>query len=419
MIAKSHLWPRILLACLLLPGAAAHASTTAGAGTVMVIPVVAQTTSYTTEVTVYNPQSASITLNVKFYEAKTSFSPGLKTCTQVTAASGRSVAFSIAAQCAGLIDLTKNHHGMLILEDSAAEKVNYFFAYSRSQTPGGNGFSVSAFPIGNFSGQNARILGLKRQAGAPIYQTNCFVGALGEAVDYSINLNDGSTGAAIGNAVTGSLLPYEMNRHLDIFAAAAAPAGDYSNVRATFNNTNAGEPAFVALCTVQESTFFGADFRIAMSLDALDQRQKRLMCYAQDTCGTVTTNGPPQITDITKKLVHSFLIAQPDYIKCELVGTRIADLEMQLRGPGGDPFLAPVFATSPPYDSGGNNKASFYIFTGDRNAVNGGTATRWFIDVSYREGSANNSVPIDYGITCYSGNGVSVPWTRGSATDDF
>jgi hypothetical protein len=39
-----------------------------------------------------------------------------------------------------------------------------------------------------------------------------------------------------------------MERSLDIFALAGASRGDHFNVRATFNNTNAGEPAFLAFC---------------------------------------------------------------------------------------------------------------------------------------------------------------------------
>ena len=55
---------------------AAHAQSTAASGSVIVIPVVAETVSYTSEVVVRNPNSTSLTLNVKFYEALTSTTPG-------------------------------------------------------------------------------------------------------------------------------------------------------------------------------------------------------------------------------------------------------------------------------------------------------------------------------------------------------
>ena len=404
----------VALPLLLVGSAGLHAQTTAGVGTVLVIPIVAQTGSYSSEVFVRNPNAVAITVNVKFHEAKQSSQPGLRSCSNLVLAAGQTLPLTVGTQCTLAAG---SHFGMLVLEDGASEKINYFAAFARSQTPGGNGFSTEAYPAGNFSGAAAGVQGLKRQASAPIYQTNCFVGALGEAVDYQIQLFNGATGVQIGGNVTGSLLPYEMNRHLDIFAAAGAPAGDYSNARVTINNTNAGEPAFVGFCTVQESTFFGADFRIAKSADALDNRQRRLACYSSDDCATANTVNPTQITDVTRKNIHYFLIAHPDYVKCELVSDRLADLEIQLRGPG-DVFLAPVFATAPPYSSGGNNLTSFYIFTGHRNAINGGNATRWYIDASFREGG-NTAVPINYGIVCHSGNGISIPWYRASDVDNF
>jgi hypothetical protein len=393
---------------------AAHciAQTTAGAGSVIVVPVVAQTSSYNSEIFVRNPNSAPITLNVKFYEALTSATPGLRPCNQLTVPALLTVQFTLPGQCtlgAG------NHHGMLLLEDAASEKIDIFYAYSRSQTPSGNGFSVEGFPAGNFSGAPSDAIGLKRQAAAPVYQTNCFVGALGEAISYQIVLRDGSTNAVIG-AISNTLQPYEMRRHLDVFAEAGAAAGDYANVRANFSVSQANAPAYVGFCTVQESTFFGADFRIAKSEDALDNRQKRLTCFAQDSCGTASTINPATITNVTRKNIHWSIFAQPDYVKCELVSDRLADLEMQLRAPG-DVFTSPVIA-------GGSGQTSFYIFTGHRgDPLTLGVDTRWFIDVSFREGG-NATVPINYGITCHSGNGITVPWLRWTvadptATDDF
>ena len=393
----------------------AIAQTTAGSGSVIVIPVVAQTSSYSTEVFVRNPNAFSITLNVKFYEALTSSEPGLHTCTQLTVAPALTVPFTLVSQCA---PDASNHHGMLVLEDAAAQQVDLFYAYSRAQTPGGNGFSVEGFPIGNFSGAPSDAIGLKRQAASPVYQTNCFVAALGETINYQILLRDGATNAPLGGTISGTLSPYQMVRYLDIFASAGAPAGDYTNVRANFTVSDANKPQYIGFCTVQESTFFGADFRVAKSEDALDNRQRRLTCFAQDSCGSVSTLNPAQITDVTRKNIHQLVIAQPDYVQCDLVSPRLGDLEMQLREPG-DPDTSPVFPSSPPYSSGGNGQTSFYIFSGQRgDPLTLGVDTRWFIDVSFREGG-NATVPINYGITCHSGNGVTVPWLRGTAPDDF
>jgi hypothetical protein len=40
--------------------------------------------------------------------------------------------------------------------------------------------------------------------------------------------------------------------------------------------------------------------------------------------------------------------------------------------------------------------------------------------VSFNETTGvSGDLPVDYGIICTSGNGVSVPWFRANAADDF
>jgi len=409
---------------LVASGQPATAQTTAASATMMVIPLVAATTTYSSDIFIRNPNAAPIALVFNFYEAKTSATPGKRTCSNVSLAAFETKLVRLGTQCT----LTAvSHHGLVILEDAAAQKVNKFYAFARTEGFNGNGFTVEGFPIGNFSGGGVGTNGLKRQAAAPVYQTNCFVAALGEAVDYSITLTEPSASGTIGNVITGSLLPYEMVRYLDIFAVAGLPPGDYSTTRALFNNTNPGEPAFVAFCTVQESSYFGADFRIAKGDDAEDRRQKRLVCYGQNPCGSeIIGAGQTAIPDAATKFIHAFYVAPPDYIRCDLVSARLADLEMRVRGPG-DTFASPVFTSGTGgtgvFDSGGSDKTSFYIFTGFRNAFsatsgNDGHTGRLFIDVSFREGGTA-TFPVPYGITCTSGNGISVPYFRASNADDF
>ncbi len=407
---------RFAIAMLLLFGicAAPQAQTTAGSGTVIVIPVVSQSSTFATTMIVHNPNASGITVHITFDEAQSSSNPGIHACTDLAVSSGQSKLFLLATQCslpAG------NHHGQVIIQDSATPKINIFYAYSRTQTAAGVGFSVEGYPAGNFSGSGASVLGLARTSTGAKFSSNCFVGSLGEAISYKISLFDGPTNVQIGSDVTGSLGAYQQIRYIDIFTVAGAPAGDYSNVRAKFVSTS-GAPAIIGFCTLQESVTFSADFRIAKSQEASDNRQRRLICYGQDSCGTVNAVNPTAIPDASTKYIHSLFIEQPDYVQCTIVSPHAADLQMQVRGPGGDVFLAPVFSTSPPYSSGGAGQTTFYIFTGERNAVNGGTSTRWFIDVGPRTGGTP-TFPIAYGITCNSGNGVSVPYYRAQAALDF
>jgi hypothetical protein len=157
-----------------------------------------------------------------------------------------------------------------------------------------------------------------------------------------------------------------------------------------------------------------ADFRVAKSDDGLDTRQARLACYGQDDCGSASLNNAAQILDTTKRNIHYLILDQPDYVQCTLVSPRLTDLKMVLRGPG-DPLGTTPFPALPPFNNGGATATSFYIYTGEKSTIALGATTRWYIDVSFRTGG-NATTPIDYGITCRSGNGVTVPWLGTTAS---
>jgi hypothetical protein len=259
---------RILLAIavLLTLPSVATAQTTAGSGTTIVIPVTAETGSFASEVTLFNPGSSLLTASVKFYEANNSPSPppGLKVCNDINVSANRSVQFQIATQCAlGSGD----HFGLLVLADKTVPQTHVFYGYSRVQNPKGIGFSVEGFPAQDFNNQVSHATGLKKQAASPTYQTNCFVGSLDQAVSYQLKLFNGTTGAQIGGTLAGSLQPFQQFRYLDVFGSngVKAPAGDQANVRAEFTQTSGGSANLIGFCTVQDNTSFGADFRIAKS----------------------------------------------------------------------------------------------------------------------------------------------------------
>ena len=253
-------WASALLAGSLLASGAAVAQTTFGAATTIVFPVVAATATFTGQITLYNPNANTITVNLSYYDANNLPSPGPKPCNAAVIPANASVQFDLATQCtlgAG------SHFGLLI----GAEVIgtNLFYGYSRTQNNAGAGFSIEGFPINNFTTQTSYSTGLQRVAAAPTYQTNCFVGSLSDPVGYNVKLFDGTTGAQIGTTISGNLNAFEQFRYLDIFSAASAPAGDYTNVRAEFSRTTAGTQVLIGFCTVQDNTSFGADFRVAKS----------------------------------------------------------------------------------------------------------------------------------------------------------
>jgi hypothetical protein len=253
---------RAAFAALMLVVAAvpAIAQTTAGASTAIVVPVTAQTASFSSEVTVFNPNAVPVTMDVAFYEANNSSAPGAKTCTDAVVPAGKSIQFTLASQCAlG----AGSHFGLLVLSELLGTKPIHAFA--RVQNPQGIGFSVEGFPAENFNNQVSHATGLKKTTSGLIYQTNCFAGSLASPVTYTLKLFDGTSGSQIGSTINGSLAAFQQIRYLDVFGPSGVNAAnvDQLNVRAEFTSTN--NALLVGFCTVQDNTSFGADFRIAKS----------------------------------------------------------------------------------------------------------------------------------------------------------
>jgi hypothetical protein len=246
-----------------------QAQTTAGTSATIVVPLIAQTGSFGSEVTVYNPNAGAVTVDAAFYDAQNTDSPGLKPCTSLVLSAGGSAQFSIATQCA--LPAVPNFGLLILSEQTGAQR---FYGYARTQTPHGVGFSTEGFPIENFNDQLQHATGLKRlaaSAGVPAFQTNCFVGTLGDAVNYELRLFDGTTNAQLGGTLAGTLGAFQQFRYLDVFVAAGVPAGDRSNVRAQFTNLTGAGKRLIGFCTVQENQNFSADFRIAKSFGGTPQ----------------------------------------------------------------------------------------------------------------------------------------------------
>lgn len=243
--------------------------TTAGASSTIVVPLVARTGSYASVITAFNPNAESISVDATLYDAAKTATPGAKTCEPLSIPAGASVEFDLAGRCALSAGPS---FGALLLTERTGTRV--FYGYARTQTPTGVGFSTEGFPIENFNDQLQHVTGLERTAaaaGLPAFQTNCFVAALADNVDYQLLLFDGTTNASIGTPLAGTLTAHQQIRYLDVFHQAGAPDVDYRNVRAEFRNLSAANRKLIGFCTVQENTTFSADFRIAKSYGGTPQ----------------------------------------------------------------------------------------------------------------------------------------------------
>jgi PKD repeat protein len=376
----------------------ATASISGGAGSpVLSIPVVARTASFESEIFIDNPTSSSRSVNVRFYGARGTTAAGANSCPTQAVPARSTIALSMTRACPGLP--AGSQFGSLLLSETTLRQP--LVAYSRTSNPQGNGFSVEAYPLGEFSSARATVTGLKRvMAGSPPFQTNCFVGALGEGVDYRITLTDGTSGRAIGSPVTGTLAAWETVRYLDIFGptGANAPAGDYANVRADFSVVGSTQAGLVGFCTVQDNRSFGADFRLAKSIDADDESQRRTVHVGHDGSGVLSS--PTLFRELGRKHVWLTAVRHPDVLSCTVVGPRSSELEIRLREPGA--------VGSGAVRAGGNDATSFAWTIAGRASVNAGITGFWAIEVGPREGGSA-TLPIAYGLTCRAGNGLSTP----------
>jgi hypothetical protein len=254
--------------CCALGAGPACGQTAFGSSTTIVFPLMANTNTFTSVVTLYNPNPADVTVSLDYFDSVSVLPPavpGAKPCSDVVIPANGSVEFGVPAQCT--LEPGANHFGQMIVSDVAG--TNQIFGYQRTSNNANAGFSVEGFPTANFATDTTNATGLRGTlpklppAPTPLYQTNCFVAAQADSITYELKLLDGTTGAQIGNTLSGALNAFEHVRYLDVFEWASAPDGDYANVRAEFTRTSGGVAQMIGFCTVQDNATFGADFRIA------------------------------------------------------------------------------------------------------------------------------------------------------------
>ncbi|MGH8081526.1 MAG: hypothetical protein ACREP7_13210 [Lysobacter sp.] len=376
-----------LLAAAIMSGNAL-AQSTDGYGTTIRVPLAVSSASYSSTLFVRNGSEAEASVKVTYYGAPGTPFAGERPCSTLTIAPGAVAEASVAALCGVPIGAASNYGQLSLIEQSAANLP--ISVYTRIQAVSGSGFSVEGFKIGSLTGGSApsTVSGLRRQAAAPGYQTNCFVGSVGEAVTVSWSLRTAS-GAPLGNPQTTNLSANETIRFLDVFAAAGAAAGDYSNVQAVFSETTPNvNPGFVAYCTTQENLNFDGDFRIAKASDPDDLRSKKVGVSTSSSLGTLLglASGQDQF---------GLYLQHPDWVQCRINGTNAPQLEMRLEDPQGNVI------------AGGNNVSSFQkVYLGERSTRNNGANGLWKLKVESRN---LLSLSLPYGVTCETGNGSNPP----------
>jgi len=356
----------------------------------MVIPLTAQTASFVSDIFVFNPHADyDLALNVDYVGGDGTLGVGLKSCGGILVPALKATQFSVGTKCA--LSAAGGHFGMVRIYDTMTTGSPFplpFHAYSRVANPQGIGFSVPAYPNAVFQSGISQVIGLKRQAASPTYQSNCFIGSRDDSVLVQISLYSPDD-VQIGSTLSKLLAANQFVRYLDIFTAVGAAPGDHTNVRAQFE-TFLGT-ALIAFCTVQDNTSFGADFRIAGETQPSDVTRMFETNYGE---------AASSFSSYGQKAVYYFVFRSPDKARCRIItsGGGFANLEMRIK----DPSNVVI--------AGGDNQTDTGLFT----VASGGV---WTLEVSVREG-VTPTYPLLYGVECGSGNGHGQIGVTFSA-DDF
>ena len=106
--------------CGALGATPAVAQTAFASSTTIVFPVVASTATFTTTVTLYNPNGSDVTVGLDYFDAINQAAPttsGQKPCNDVVVPANGSVAFTVASQCT--LGAGVSHFGPLVASDNA------------------------------------------------------------------------------------------------------------------------------------------------------------------------------------------------------------------------------------------------------------------------------------------------------------
>ena len=392
-----------------------RAQSTDGYHAIQVFPVVVDTTSFTQRfhfrtTFTFDPAVISVT----YYPADGTANSAPVTCNTFSLLEGARSFASLRTLCPGLAP--GSVFGTLVARNAAGTP---FAASSRVNNAAGAGFAVEAFPASDFTTAVTAVTGLRRlaaQAGAPAYQSNCFVGSLAELAPagsppltkVKLSLLD-SSGQPLGNKDL-DLKPGQLIRLLDVFAAVGLPAGNYDDVVATFGTFDKSGAGLITFCTVQDNSQFGADFRIgkqeATSPDSLpgayDGMAMRLTFHRSEEPVNNEVSGAQLVMGTgASRNVHLFYFRHPDIVSCSLTGTNGSSaepdfgLEMRLRVLDSDGWK--VLA-------GGNDSTGFYeLYLGDKPRRGEGANTLYQIEVESNGQNETNIRP--YVVFCASGSG--------------
>jgi hypothetical protein len=395
----------------------------------MVFPVAVDSASFTQRFTLHNPYSNAVgykgqAVQFTYYPADGTSQAVPLACNTTGLIGGRSYTFfNLREICNGLPQ--GSQFGVLVMESVVTSDGSSlaFAGFSRVSNPQGAGFNVEAYPAHTFTSATSVVDGLRRSmatANAPAFQTNCFIGNMGEftpaanPVETSVIVTAFDfQGYQVGAATQFALAPGRFVRLLDVFSAVGAPAGNYYDARVEFSKVGAQSPGLITFCTVQDNTSFNADFRIgkqalrsAQSVGSMDNLRLRETRANGDLMlpGTAV----PRLFTIpagASSNDHLISFAHPDRIGCEIINPAtnaraLPEYGLELR-------LLTYRDGAWEALGGGNDVVGFdYLFLGDRTEIGNGSDVTYLLEVESNGQNAGADRP--YTLHCKSGSGHGI-----------
>jgi hypothetical protein len=414
-IKNIHLLATCALGLGLATGAA-NAQSTDGYHSIQVFPAAADTSSFKQRFNFHNPDLVNtVTVTPKYFPSNgTTQAPNRVDCPTFDIPPGKTVSFlTLRIMCPTLA--AGGQFGFLYTSSTGSRP---YAAFSRAATPQAFGFTVEAFPASTFTSADTFVNGIRRSVaagGEPAYQTNCFFANLNEVTPAGTSTTIHYTLYNSSSAVIGSgdvaLSPGQHVRLLDIFAFGNAPAGDYFDASVRFEELNPNEePSLLTFCTTQENTNLVADFRIAKQevgagglgypgdvIGSQDNHVSRETLVSADGVGRNFEIGTGASGN-----THVIYFRHPDYQQCELInpgnGVRaLANHGLEMRMLDQDGLVV----------AGGDLSTGWSdTYLGDKNDRNGGSNTRYTIEVESNE--QNTGAVRSYKLHCRSGSGHSL-----------
>lgn len=312
--------------------------------------------------------------------------------------------------------------------DGAYKHLPLFAARARASNAAGAGINVDAVAAATFSSAWTRVTGLRRSEAweqYPAYQSNCFVANLNHLEPggdpatkrVSFRLSYATSGAISffpNPDFYGSVdvAPGQMVRLLDVFAAANAPVGDYSDYMIDFRPTtpSSNRAGLMTFCTVQDNTSYQADLRLGKIVFGVYGRSAEELMYARDQYWNEDVlHRPFEIPAGAAANTHLVYFRTPDRVKCELVsatyGTSFQNPPERLT-PAAGLELRMLDSLGLVVAGGSGTTTTGEIFLGERGAITSARMdSRYVVEV---ESNGQNTAAVrPYSLYCTSGSGNS------------